>query len=131
MRKQAIGNGGQTGNKQRSRQARKQAQLFLYCSHRIFPNMQGDPIRIIPHEIIPDCGSFEVRFADGRKSIYRYWDDDPGRRLRPETFTKAEALRQVHEIARAEREKLPVAASATQTKGSTSTAARSGPGNRV
>jgi hypothetical protein len=39
------------------------------------------PIRIIPHAPtgIPDCGSFEVSFADGRPSQYFYWDDNPGR----------------------------------------------------
>jgi hypothetical protein len=41
----------------------------------------ADRIRIIPHapEGIPDCGSFEVWFADGRASQYFYWDDNPGR----------------------------------------------------
>jgi len=40
-----------------------------------------DRIRIIPHapDGIPDCGSFEVRFPDGRESVYFYWDDNPGR----------------------------------------------------
>jgi hypothetical protein len=40
-----------------------------------------DRIRIIPHypEGIPDCGSFEVWFADGRPSRYFYWDDNRGR----------------------------------------------------
>jgi hypothetical protein len=43
-------------------------------------------IRIIKHEAVPDCGSFEVRFAaDGRASKFFYWDDLPSRRLRPET----------------------------------------------
>ena len=26
-----------------------------------------DRIRIIKHEAVPDCGSYEVRFADGRE----------------------------------------------------------------
>ena len=42
------------------------------------------PIRIIPHEAVPLCGSFEVRFPDGRPSRYFYWDDIAGRRLRPD-----------------------------------------------
>lgn len=62
--------------------------------------MQGDPVRIFRHEIIPDCGSFEVWFEDGRPSVYRYWDDNPSRRLRPDTLTRADALNQVQEIAR-------------------------------
>ena len=60
----------------------------------------GDPIRIIKHEAIPDCGSFEVR-VDGKPSRYFYWDDIPGRRLRPEILTRDQAL----EFARAERDK--------------------------
>ena len=41
----------------------------------------ADRIRVIPHypEGIPDCGSFEVRFADGRESRWFYWDNNPGR----------------------------------------------------
>ncbi|CCD96412.1 conserved hypothetical protein [Bradyrhizobium sp. ORS 375] len=44
--------------------------------------MEGDQVRIIPHSPkgIPDTGSFEVRFADGRPSVYFYWDNNPGRR---------------------------------------------------
>jgi hypothetical protein len=34
-------------------------------------------MRIIKHEAVPDCGSFEVRFADGRESRFFYWDDVP------------------------------------------------------
>ena len=39
-----------------------------------------DRIRIILHEAVPNCGSFEVRFPDGRESVYFYWDDIAGRR---------------------------------------------------
>jgi hypothetical protein len=41
------------------------------------------PIRVIKHEVIPGCGSFEVRFPDGIPSRYFYWEDVPSRRLRP------------------------------------------------
>ena len=41
-------------------------------------------VRLIKHEVIPDCGSFEIRFPDGRPSRYFYWDDLPSRRLRPD-----------------------------------------------
>jgi hypothetical protein len=41
-----------------------------------------DRVRIIKHEVVPDCGSFEVQFLD-RPSEYFYWDDIPARRLRP------------------------------------------------
>jgi hypothetical protein len=32
-------------------------------------------IRVIKHEIVPDCGSYEVRFPDGRPSV----ENLPGR----------------------------------------------------
>jgi hypothetical protein len=60
-------------------------------------------IRIIKHEAVPDCGSFEVRFADGRPSVYFYWDDIFSRRLRAEQLTSEQALERARELARAER----------------------------
>jgi hypothetical protein len=36
--------------------------------------------RIIKHESIPQTGSFEVKFTDGRPSVYHCFDGDPGRR---------------------------------------------------
>ena len=62
------------------------------------------PIRIIKHEAVPACGSFEVKFADGRPSRYFYWDDIAGRRLRPETLTGEAALEQAKAFARNERD---------------------------
>ena len=32
-------------------------------------------IRIIKHEVVPDCGSYEVRFPDGRPSKYFYFEN--------------------------------------------------------
>ncbi|WP_369721266.1 hypothetical protein AB8Z38_30100 [Bradyrhizobium sp. LLZ17] len=49
-------------------------------------------IRIRKHEAVPDTGSFEVYFSDGRASIFVYWDDVPSRRLHPEILTRAQAL---------------------------------------
>ena len=63
-------------------------------------------IRIIKHEAIPNCGSFEVRFSDGRLSTYLYWDDLPGRRLRWDLVASDVALAQAKALGRAEREKL-------------------------
>jgi hypothetical protein len=48
--------------------------------------------RIIKHEVIPNCGSYEVRFSDGRPSQFFNWDDLPGRRLDPTTLTGEHAL---------------------------------------
>ena len=63
-------------------------------------------IRIIRHEAIPECGSFEVRFSDGRESKYFYWEDNPGRRLRADQVGSAEALEQARAFARAKRDGL-------------------------
>lgn len=60
-----------------------------------------DRIRIIKHEAVPQCGSFEVRFADGRASRYFYWDDLPSRRLRPDMLDRETALEQAKAAARA------------------------------
>jgi hypothetical protein len=60
-----------------------------------------DRIRILKHEVVPQCGSFEVRFPDGRESDYFYWDDLPSRRLRPETLDRETALEQAKAVARA------------------------------
>jgi hypothetical protein len=57
-------------------------------------------VRIIKHEIVPDTGSFEVRFSDGRPSQYFYWDDIPSRRLRPEQVDQETAKKQAQEFAR-------------------------------
>jgi len=60
-----------------------------------------DRIRIIKHEAVPQCGSFEVRFPDDRPSRYFYFDDLPSRRLRPETLDRWTALEQAKAFARA------------------------------
>jgi hypothetical protein len=49
-------------------------------------------VRLIKHEPMPKCGSYEVRYSDGTRSKYFYWDDVPGRRLRPEQIGSKEAL---------------------------------------
>jgi hypothetical protein len=61
-------------------------------------------IRIIKHEAVKDCGSFEVRFPDGRPSQYFYWDDLPSRRLNPATLDRETALEQAKAAARAAKE---------------------------
>jgi hypothetical protein len=44
--------------------------------------------------VIPACGSFGLRFDDGRPSVYFYWDDLPSRRLRPDLVDSETALEQ-------------------------------------
>jgi hypothetical protein len=51
-----------------------------------------NPVRLIKHEAVANTGSFEVRFADGRRSVYFYFDDLPSRRLRPEQMVREQAL---------------------------------------
>ena len=63
-----------------------------------------DRIRIIKHEAVPGCGSFEVRFPDDRPSQYFNWDDLPSRRLRPETLDHETALEKAKAVARAAKE---------------------------
>jgi hypothetical protein len=57
-------------------------------------------VRLIKHEAVPKCGSFEVRFPDGRPSKYFYWDDLPSRRLRPDLVDSKTALEQAKAYAR-------------------------------
>ena len=65
-----------------------------------------DRIRINPHEAVPKCGSYEVRFPDGRPSRFYYWDDIAGRRLRPDLVDGATAKREAQALARTEQDKL-------------------------
>jgi hypothetical protein len=65
-------------------------------------------IRIIRHETVPKCGSYEVRFPDGRAPKYFYWDDIPGRRLQPGTVDSATAKQAAQTLARVEQLKLDV-----------------------
>ncbi len=66
-------------------------------------------IRLLRHTAapaVPDSGSFEVRFPDGRPSVYFYWDDNPGRRSTTNALSSEQAERKAKELARAEQEKL-------------------------
>jgi hypothetical protein len=65
--------------------------------------LMPDRIRIIKHEAVPDCGSFEVRFSDRRPSEYFYWEDLPGRRLRPDLLTRDRAFEAAKTLARGKR----------------------------
>ena len=53
---------------------------------------------------MPDCGSYEVR-VEGQPSRYFYFEDLPGRRLRPEQMTREEALEQARTYARSVRDR--------------------------
>jgi hypothetical protein len=78
--------------------------------------MIEDRIRILKHEVVPLCGSFEVRFPDDRPPVYFYWDDIAGRRLLPERlFTREQALEQARTLAR-EEEQLSAAAQPAQRR---------------
>jgi hypothetical protein len=65
-----------------------------------------EKIRLIKHEIIPDCGSYEVRFPDGRPSRYFYFENPPSRPLRPDLVEQATAEREAKEFARAEQDRM-------------------------
>jgi hypothetical protein len=68
--------------------------------------MMTDRIRVIRYENVPQTGSFEIRLPDGRPSRFLYWDDIPGRRLRPEIVDSAVAERVAKIFARAEQRML-------------------------
>jgi hypothetical protein len=63
-------------------------------------------IRILKHESVPQTGCYEVRFPDGRPSVYHYFDDNHGRRSITGTLTDAEALQAAKALARLEQDKL-------------------------
>jgi len=63
-------------------------------------------IRIIKHEAVKDTGSYEVRFPDGRESVYFYFEDNKSRRLRPEQMDRKTALEAAQALARKERDGL-------------------------
>jgi len=60
-----------------------------------------DRIRIIRHQPVPKCGSYEVRFPDGRPSKYFYWEEIPGPGLRSEQVDSKQALEEAKAFARA------------------------------
>ena len=64
------------------------------------------PIRVVKHEVVPQTGSFEVRFSDGRPSVFFYWDDIPARRLSHEQMDSDRAKEAAKSLARSERDKL-------------------------
>ena len=65
---------------------------------------EGDLIRIIPHRgVDDDSGSFEVWFADGRKSVRFYWDNQISRRLNPNTLTQEQAIEAATRLAKAKK----------------------------
>jgi len=56
-------------------------------------------VRLIRHEAVKDCGSFEVCVA-GMRSRFFYYENDPSRRLRPEQMTREQALELARSLAR-------------------------------
>jgi hypothetical protein len=66
-------------------------------------------IRVLKHSAeaqLPDCGSYEARFPDGRSSTYFYWDDNPGRRSITQKLRSEEAESRAKALARTEQDKL-------------------------
>ena len=64
-----------------------------------------DRIRIFKHQAVPGSGSFEVRFADGRESLFFYWDNVPARRIRKGMLDRETALETAKAVARAARDR--------------------------
>jgi hypothetical protein len=66
-------------------------------------------IRLLKHTAapqVPDSGSYEVRFPDGRPSLYFYWDDNPGHASITHSLNSEEAERKAKALAQTEQEKL-------------------------
>ena len=74
-------------------------------------------IQIIRHEAVPKCGSYEVRFPDGRPSKFFYWEDIPGRRLGPEQADSFQALKDAKAFARGPKEIAPNRPAARRASG--------------
>ena len=55
---------------------------------------------------VPDSDSCEVRFPDGRESVYFYFDDNVGRASITRRMSSEEAERKAKDLARTEQEKL-------------------------
>src|SRR6516164_9380408 len=67
--------------------------VFEQAGIRLSPKKPRMKIRIIKHEVFPGCGSYEVKFPDGRPSKYFYFENLPGRRLRADRVERAVADR--------------------------------------
>jgi hypothetical protein len=61
---------------------------------------QNNQIGIVNHEVVPNCGSFEVRHPGGREYVYGVTSPAPSRRLRPEILTREQALERGIALAR-------------------------------
>ena len=72
---------------------------------RLGRHLPMNRIRIIKHEAVPKCGSYEVKFPEGRPSKYFYWEDIPGRRLRSDQADSKQALEEAKAFARAQRDR--------------------------
>jgi hypothetical protein len=57
-------------------------------------------VRLIKHEAVPNRGSYEVSFADGRPSRYFYFEDLAGRRVRPDQLARDQALKAAQAVPR-------------------------------
>ena len=66
-------------------------------------------VRLIKHEAVANCGSYEIRFPDGRPSRFV-----PGRRLRPDMVDSAVAERVAKIFAWAEQRRLNLVQSSAE-----------------
>lgn len=62
-------------------------------------------VRINKHENVTQTASYEVSFPDGCPSVYRYFDDNPGRRSIARNMMSEEALQAAKTLARTEQNK--------------------------
>ena len=77
---------------------------LYYDDHRTRHPMK---IRVMKHQAVPGCGSYEVRFPDRRPSKYFYFENLAGRRLQPgRVVEQAVAEQEAKRFARKEQDKL-------------------------
>ena len=73
----------------------------------IHPWPKATPSASSPHRgVDDDCGSLEVWFADGRKSVRFYSENLVSRRLSSNTLTREQAIEKATALAKAEMVKL-------------------------
>jgi hypothetical protein len=53
----------------------------------------------------PRLRQLQVKFPDGRESVYFYWDDNSGRRAITQAMSNTEGFLKAKELARAEQDK--------------------------
>ena len=104
LRPAALATGGLCAHRRGQRRAPRAAAAARGALYSEMARMTDRMTLIIKHEAVKDTGSFEVRFRDGRPSVFFYWDEVASRRG-PDMLTSEQAQEQARAFAKAERDK--------------------------